>query len=529
MTHTRDIGGDGRMYGKVRGCHTVRRPFSLRSSSLGRPRRPRPYGVRVVLRGVVGYSLVVLGGLVLAVVPMSSPVAQEPFLSVLRSSTFGRLLAVTVVVCGLALAASAWLELMRYVGRGERPDVKNRMALVRQATVFWCVPLSFAPPMFSQDAWSYAAQGEMTHLGISPYVWGPSVLHGPIIEAVDPRWLDTPTPYGPVPLVWGAAAAQFVHDPWLLVVAHRLLSLVGLALLAYAVPRLASWAGRDPVRASALVLASPLMLAHGIAGAHNDVVMAGVMALALVVAIERDWVLGAVIAGLAAAVKLPAGFVGIGVALVSLPAVATRAERVWRLLVVAAFALGSLVVIGTVSGLGMGWVHGLAVPGDVKTPFSVTTQLGQLVGLILQPLHIGVTVDGAIAVARVLGSIAAVLVGARIALRAPTGAPASAVRATALVMLAVLALSLAVHPWYVMWCLPFLAACRLDHRSDAALLHLSWFLGLVAPLGLLGGAVTAVVLAVLLIGGVAVRQLLSHRSASTAPREAVAVMERFTP
>lgn len=513
----------------VRGCQTVRRPFLLRSSILRRPRRARPYGVRVALRGVVGYVLVVLGGLVLAVLPASSAVAQDPWIGGLRSSTPGRLAAVAVVVVGLALAASAWLELVRYAGRGDRLDVKDRMTLVRQATVFWCLPLLLAPPMFSQDAWSYAAQGAMTHLGLSPYVWGPSVLNGPIIEAVDPRWLDTPTPYGPIPLVWGALAAHFTNDPWLLVVAHRLLSVLGLVLLAYAVPRLASWAGRDPARASALVVASPLVLAHGIAGAHNDVAMAGVMALALVVAVERSWVAGALLAGLAAAVKVPAGFVGIGIALVSLPTLVTRAERVWRLVVVAVLALGTLVLVGAATGLGVGWVHGLAVPGDVKTPFSVTTQLGQLVGLMLEPLHIGVTVDGAVAVARLLGSVLAVVVAARIALRAPTGVPAAGVRATALAMLVVLALSLAVHPWYLLWCLPFLVASHLDRRSDAVLLHLSWFLGLVAPLGSLGGAVTAVILAVLLIGGVAARQLLSHRSTSTAPREAVAVVERFTP
>ena len=46
-----------------------------------------------------------------------------------------------------------------------------------------------APPLFSRDGWSYAAQGELTRLGLSPYVWGPGILDGPIIEAVDPRWM----------------------------------------------------------------------------------------------------------------------------------------------------------------------------------------------------------------------------------------------------------------------------------------------------------------------------------------------------
>lgn len=505
------------MYDKVREWAAVRRAFPLRSPVALCSRADGSYGLRVVTRGVLGYSLVVLGGLVLSVLPASSAVARQPLVGALRGSMSGRLLALAVVVAGLALAVSAWLELMRYVGQDDVPAPRSALVLVRRAAAWWCLPLLLAPPMFSQDAWSYAAQGEMTRLGLSPYVWSPSVLQGPIVEAVDPRWLDTLTPYGPIPLVWGALAAHLTSDPWLLVVAHRALSLVGLALLAYAVPRLAVRAGGDPVRASALVVASPLMLAHGIAGAHNDVAMAGVMAVALVLAVERSWVLGAVVGGLAAAVKVPAGLVCIGVALVSLRVVATRAERLRRLVAVAVLAVGSLVLTGVVAGLGVGWVHALDVPGEVKTPFSATTQLGQVVGLVLQHLHVGVTVDGAVAAARLIGSVAALLVAARIALRTETGEPAAAVRAVALVMVAVLALSPAVHPWYLMWCLPLIAASRLTARGSAVLLHLSWFVGLVAPLGLLGSAVTAVVIAGSLVGGATLRQVLSHRSAGMSP------------
>jgi alpha-1,6-mannosyltransferase len=267
------------------------------------------------------------------------------------------------------------------------------------------------------------------------------------------------------------------------------------------------------------------MLAHGIAGAHNDVAMAGVMALALVVAVERSWVLGAVVGGFAAAVKLPAGLVCVGVGLVSLPVATTLSERLRRFSTVGALSVGALLATGAAAGLGVGWIHALDVPGEVKTPFSVTTQLGQLVGLVLHALGTGVTVDGAVAVARALGSAAALVIAARIALRAPTGDPAAGVRATALVMVAVLALSPAVHPWYLMWCLPLIAVGHLSARSSAALLHLSWFIGLVAPLGLLGGAVTAVGFAAVLVGGASLRQWLSHRSSVASPGVADAVVE----
>ena len=54
-------------------------------------------------------------------------------------------------------------------------------AAVRRITALWCLPRLVAPPLFSRDGWSYAAQGELTRIG--PYVWGPGILDGRIIEA----------------------------------------------------------------------------------------------------------------------------------------------------------------------------------------------------------------------------------------------------------------------------------------------------------------------------------------------------------
>lgn len=473
----------------------------------------------MLLRGVFGYVLVLLGGLVTSVVPASSGVDDLPVVGALRDTVPGRMVGLTVVVAGLGLACAAWLRLVRCVGRGDRADQVERLLLVRRATLVWCAPLLLAPAMFSRDGWSYAAQGKLWALGLSPYDWHTSLLDGPIVEAVDPRWMDTPTPYGPVPLLWGSLAAMLTDDPWALVIAHRILALLGLALLAYAVPRLASWARRDAALASALVLPSPLMLAHGVAGLHNDLLMVGLMALAMVVAIERSWVIGAVLGGVAAAVKAPGGLVCIGVVLVSLPVLAGRSARLGRLLGVAALSVGTLVLLGTVSGLGMGWLNALGVPGEVRTPLSVTTQVGQVLGHLLEWLDTGATAGDTIATVRAVGSVAAVLVAAHVALRAPTGVPAAGVRAVGLVMLAVVALGPVVHHWYALWFLPLFATSALGPRRFAALLHASWLLGLVAPLdSTLRGAGPAIAVTVTLIGGIAVTQLRSHRSrAVTAP------------
>lgn len=470
----------------------------------------------MTVRGGVGYLLVLVGGLVVSVLPASSAVLDVPLLADLRAEVPGRMLGLSVVVLGLGIGSAAWLEVVRYAGRRGLP-VEQRERLVRRVTLWWTVPLLLAPPMFSRDGWSYAAQGEMTRLGLSPYRWGPSVLDGPVVEAVDPRWLDTLTPYGPLPLAWGSLVAEVTGSPWLMVVGHRLLALVGLALLAYAVPRLADWAGRDRALAAALVLPSPLMLAHGVAGLHNDLLMVGLMAVALVAAVERHWVAGAALVGLAAAVKLPGGLAGVGVVLVSLPVVAASKARLVRTAAVAAVSVATLVTTGVATGLGVGWVHALGVPGEVMTPLSVTTQAGRLAALLLDPLGTGLAPDAVVAAARTAGSLAALAIAVRTVLRAATGVPGAAVRAVGLVMLALLLLSPVVHHWYLLWWVPLLATCHLGRRGAVALLHVSWFFGLVAPLdSSLRGVGTVIALGVALVGVVSAVQVLLHRAGTAA-------------
>lgn len=410
----------------------------------------------VIARGVVGSLLVALGGLVTQVLPGSSPVAGLPLLEAVRHSTGGRMAGLVVTMAGLALLASAWLGLL------------HRPRQVHLATTAWTLPLLLAPPLFSRDGWSYAAQGALTHLGLSPYVWTPSIFDGAIREGVDPIWMGTPAPYGPVSLAWGSLVAGITDDPWLMVVGHRLLALLGLVLLAWAVPRLARAGGADPLRASAIVLASPLTIVHGVGGVHNDLVMAGVMAAALAVALTHHWVLGAALAGLAAAVKVPGGAVAIGVVLVSLPLAVGLQPRLRRLGATAVVAVLVLVASGAVIGVGVGWVHALGTPGLVHTPLSLTTQLGLRVDQVT--------------LVRTAGLAAALGYAAWVALRGRTGDPAYAVRAVALVTTAMAVLSPAVHAWYLLWALPFLATVRWSRPAEGLVRDAVLVLGLAAPL-----------------------------------------------
>ena len=436
----------------------------------------------MVTRGFAGGLLVLIGGVFISTLPESTALLQVQLVRDIRSAEAGRMMALAVVLIGLGLYAAAWLHLCRHLVRTRGVDREEALDLVRHATVVWSAPLVLAPPLFSRDGWSYAAQGVLTHFGISPYEHGPGVLVGPIVQGVDPRWMETLAPYGPVPLVLGDLAAGVTGNPWLLVVAHRLVALVGLVLLAWSVPRLARWCGADPALASAIVLCSPLMLAHGVGGLHNDLLMVGLMACALVATVERGWVWGAALGGLAAAVKLPGGLVCIGVTLIALPVGASLALRLGRLAQVGAVACGALVVPGVLAGLGVGWVHALGVPGSVNVPLSMPTVVGGFLDLLARWMGLGLEPGTFLSLVRSVAQVAAVLIALRVALTWPTGQAARAVSAVAAVMGTLIVLSPVVHLWYFLWALPFLAALRLPRLGTLGLLSTVVISGLVAPL-----------------------------------------------
>lgn len=467
----------------------------------------------MVTRGFAGSLLVLLGGVVISTLPESTALMQLRLVGELRGAEAGRMAGLAVVLLGLGLCAAAWLRLCRHVARAEGADREDALALVRHATIVWAAPLVLAPPLFSRDGWSYAAQGVLAHFSISPYDYGPGVLVGPIVQGVDPRWMETPAPYGPVPLLFGDAVAGFTGNPWMLVIAHRSLALVGLVLLAWSVPRLAVWAGINPALASAVVLCSPLMLAHGVGGLHNDLLMVGLMAAALVVTAERGWLWGAALGGLAAAVKAPGGLVCVGVALIALPVGASLALRVRRLSQVGVVACVALVLPGILAGLGVGWVHALSVPGSVNVPLSMPTVLGGTLDLLARLLGTGLDPGTFLDLVRGIAQVVALVFAVRVALTWETGSRTQAVRAVAAVMGVLILLSPVVHLWYFLWAVPFLAAIRLPRLGTLGLLGVVVVSGLVAPLdSSLHGAYVAIVVGSLLVTGL-VLTLLATRTA----------------
>ncbi len=372
---------------------------------------------------------------------------------------------------GLLVLTVAWVllgVLVRRGGCGPRAVVVTALA--------WAAPLMVAPPAFSADVWSYVANGMIAARGLSPYHATPVWLTGPIVHAVSAKWRYSPSPYGPIPLLWGEATARLTPSLWLGLLSFRLLALVAFLLLAAALVGVARVTHQDPARALWLVIASPFTLVHGLDSAHVDLLMAALGTLSVWVALRGRWVGAILLLGCAASVKVPAllGVVPVALALLLTRRHQGRWSRTWASGTVGLGALATLLVLGLASGFGTGWVAGLRSPLTVVSPLSMSTQLGRVLA------HLSGAPD--VPLVQSIGAVLVVACGAWSLLRPAVLTPEQAVTSGALFSTAAVFLSPVVHLWYFFWCLPLLASLPLGSGLRRTGIAVTALFGLLAPL-----------------------------------------------
>ena len=415
--------------------------------------------------GVLGSVLVGVGGLGAGALPADGPWPELP-----------RVLGTVLVALGVLLLVGAWWQARRSL------DDVAPGALVR-ATALWSLPLLLAPPLFSRDVYSYAGQALLAARGLDPYSQGPSAVPGEVAAEVDDVWLDTPAPYGPAFLGPASLLLRLTGDDVVpAVLLLRLLAVLGLVLTAVALPHLARACGVPAQRALWLGLANPLGLLHGVAGAHNDALMVGLLVAGAAVALgdrtgevrtaprtpgserggtrpapdlQRLAAAGALLA-LAGLVKAPA--------LGALPFLALAMpgvqQRVRAAAALAAGAVAAALLATLLSGLGPGWLGTLTAGRARLSLFSPTTGLGTALGALGEA--VGLADDGAAVREAVLaaGVGVALLLAAVLLWRTARGpaSPRACLQGLGLALLAVVVLSPTVLPWYALWAVVPLAA-----------------------------------------------------------------------
>lgn len=374
---------------------------------------------------------------------------------------------------GLAVLCLAWLGLGRRLSR--RPETKPSQLVF--VGVLWSVPLLLGPPLFSNDVYSYLAQGEILHLGLNPYHHAPDVLahygHAQLLSTVSPFWRATTSPYGPLFLGLASLIAGAVGSHLILgVVILRLVGLVGLALLAVFVPRLARFLGTDPARATWLAVISPLVLLELVAAGHNDALMIGLLVAGVTLAMERRPLLGIALCAIAAMVKLPAAA---GIAFIAVAwaraewagAGPDRGRAVARALALSAVVTGAvLAAVSVASGLGLSWVSGgvLSTPGKVHLAITPVTAAGWSVASLLHLLGIAADAHAIESAFGVVALAMTALLGLALLRRARY---ANIVPALGALLLVLVFVGPATWPWYLTWGLALIACCAFAQRSRA--------------------------------------------------------------
>jgi hypothetical protein len=315
--------------------------------------------------------------------------------------------------------------------------------LIRGVAVVLVIAFALAPPLLSQDVFSYIAYARLGALhGLNPYTHAPTGF-------AHVGWTESPSSYGPL-FTLATYPLALISVPAALWVLKGVTaaSVLALALL---VARIAPARGVDPRRGFVLVALNPLVLVHVVGGTHNDAttMLVALAGCAAVLALREKAGGAAVVAAIG--LKMSAAFVapfallgsvrrsrfGAGAALSTI-AIATAALATFG-----THALDSAELVGENQGR--------------VSNYSLPNFISELLGVGIGPIR-------ALAVA----AFAVLLIAlGRWVLRGGDW-----IRATAWAALGLLLASSWLLPWYIIWALPFAALSR-DNLLITAVLALT--------------------------------------------------------
>ncbi len=463
---------------------------------------------RTRLFGATGTMLMAIGALGAG----ARPVVQDPTFGVRLLNLPSRLatVALTMTTTGAVMMALAWLMLGRFA-LSSSPVGNRRMSRSQldRTLLLWMLPLLVAPPMYSKDVYSYLAQSQISRLGLDPYRVGPASALGldhVFTLSVPSLWRETPAPYGPLFLWIGRGISALTGENIVTaVLCHRVVVLLGVGLIMWAVPRLAARCGVAEVSALWLGAANPLLLMHLVAGIHNEALMLGLMLTGTEFALRgitaakplwpdlsrrptrHDWaplselLTGAVLITLSSQVKLPS--------LLALGFVAMALGWRWggdlRAFLLAGTGMAALAaavtgLIGWASGLGFGWVFTLGTANVVRSWMSPPTLIALGTGQVGILLGLGDHTTAVLSLTRAIGVlIIAVLVvwlllvvfNGRLH---PVGGLGVALGITVL-------LFPVVQPWYLLWAIIPLAAWATRPNFRIAVIAVTLVVGIFGP------------------------------------------------
>ncbi|MDQ1679983.1 MAG: alpha,6-mannosyltransferase [Frankiaceae bacterium] len=343
-----------------------------------------------------------------------------------------------VEITAVALLVVSWWALLL-----RRHHMSGKLALAIGG--LWSLPLAIGLPLLSHDAYSYLAQGRLSVLGMDPYRDSPGRLGGGVwLQGVDPVWRGARSPYGPL-VVLSERLAALTGNPITALVFLHVIALLCLAAIAFVVVRLT--APEKLTTVLLLTVVNPLVLLQLLAAAHWETLLAGLLALSLYAWRRGRFGLAIALASTAAAVKMPAMFAVVVLAL--LWVLSSEGLGRWRRAVAAAVAtVAPWLVLYAVVPDALGFRRALLTPLSGRTLYAPTTLLAQITASVLRGFGVVVDFDAVLSIWRVGGMLAAVTACLFLLVTVRSRQPAKTI---GLGLLAVAILGPVVYPWYLTW------------------------------------------------------------------------------
>lgn len=423
----------------------------------------------MVRRGFWGMCLIGAGSLTPAFLPPDAPILRTLRLGFLEQG-LGRVVATVFVMLGVALLLDAWLRMRPGPGRRSVPGF---------TWLIWSLPVLLAPPLFSRDAYSYAAQGLVVSRGMDAYLTGPISVPGPFADQVDPMWLYTPAPYGPVALQMQRLIVWLTDgNAYAAAVGMRLPAILSVAVLAWALPKLALQLGVSPHQATWLGVLNPMVMMHLVGGAHQDAMMIALVVVGLLMATHGHLVTASMAVAAGAGFKQTAILALIGVAALAVRARSRNGLVTYRgylasCAVSGAVALATFQALTLWTGLGWGWVPNMQVPALLRSLLSPPTLIGSMIEGVMYLLGAPKAwTQVPVPAMRTLGVVLTICAWAWLTLRVAPRRPMTAVAGAFLVLCLG---GPVIHPWYMLWGGVLLGATRLSHRAAQAVVWVTAF------------------------------------------------------
>lgn len=440
--------------------------------------------------GAVGALMIGLGGLGAGALP----VVGNPFGGLPFGQLMGRMLVTSsaLVLIGVGLIVIAWVLMAPMAGNPLRASSSTPRHSITRTQVWgtffaWTLPIIATAPLFTQDIYSYIANGSIVVQGMDPYSAGPVQLLGAdndLARSVPFIWANSPSPYGPVALGIAGIISVITSDSIVAaVILHRVASILGVIAAGWAISRLAVRCRVAPSSALWLGILNPLSILHLIGGIHNESIMLGFALVGMELALRGidklqastslsmssawpAWLLiigGGVLISDAGMVKVT-GFIGLGFAGMALARFFAQRLNLKPYLAISSAAgillavlLATIAAFTVLSGIGLGWITGQGGAVSIRSWLSVSTNVGVASGFMGMMLGLGDHTEAILPVTRAVGIVVAAAFMVRMLFATFRGVmhPIGGLGVSTLVLVVLFPV---VHPWYILWAIFPLAA-----------------------------------------------------------------------